>query len=514
MLDRQTRRGRPRRRRRLLGGLALLVLVLAAAGIWLLQGRVPPVAFGTTPLAPLASVIYEDPQGGISLWDAGAGRARALLEPVTNTRKLLAANADGTAFAYLEGVMAAATPAPLAPTEYRLGVWRDDGPPRVIPVPGGLSPNVATQFLDSGDLAVLLHATSLRPGPLYIYEPDAGRLRLVAPTIDSFALAPGQVGYAAPISGTAQNFGPADRQLAVLDLTGTDPATPVVSFTVAAGTLHPVHLVWDPTHTAFVYSAARPTGATKLNTVLTLGMFGTTAPGAASALALGTNNAESALALSASGHYLLYGPARAGAFARESPGPLLPGAPLRLATLDWTAGSLRLAADRDLAPQGDPGLTGAAFLRGSDWLVLTHRRGAAGAGVALIDPAGGRQEPVLPDVDATVLAALDDHRLLLGAIFGPPRPGVVATQAPLLVLAERGGDGWKTRLLGNSFPVGTVFEFGGLLPDRAVLVHARTPGGPGAADDEALYRVPLDGTAWQVAVTLPPGGAYVPVTPP
>jgi hypothetical protein len=133
------------------------------------------------------------------------------------------------------------------------------------------------------------------------------------------------------------------------------------------------------------------------------------------------------------------------------------------------------------------------------------------AAFLLYDPASTRLETVLDNAAATLLQALDSRRLLLAV--NAANTGLQSLGPVSLVLAERVGGGWTAHDLGASFPVGTVIEFAGLLPDgKTALIYAG--GSATASPRAAFYTVPLDGSARTLAFALPDNAFYAPVTMP
>jgi hypothetical protein len=501
----------------LTAAVGLAALALLAWGAW--QILAPPLAGESPPLTPLAGVVYEDSARNVNLWVPGEAAPRRLLPPPTGRRDLLAVAADGSALAYLEAVPAATPDSGAGPSDYDLRVWRSGGAPRTVPLPPGATASLDVQFAAGGLLTILQHPTSRRPGPLYLYDPDAGRLRLVAPVLDSFAVSPGLVAYSAPVSDTTQGAVNSTRAVAVVAPAGSAPATPVAQFRISTLAPHPLQFYYEPAHNAFIYSAARPTGTQGNNSEIRLGMFLAAAPGKVSDLPLQTND-NSVLELSATGRYLLYG----GSLQQVAPGRTArPGSgQARLAALDWSPAGLAIRSDTAVEPPGFR-LTSAGFVRGRDLLALSVRRTVtrdlggltvpdAGAPVFLLyDPAANRLETVLDNAAATLLEALDSRRLLLAV--NAANTGLQNLGQARLVLAERVGGGWTARDLGADFPVGTIIEFAGLLPGgNTALIYAA--GSTATSPRAAFYTVPLDGSARTQAFALPDGAFYAPVTVP
>ena len=175
-------------------------------------------------------MIYEDSTQNVNLWVPGEAAPRRLLPPPTGSRQLLSVAPDGSALAYLEAVPAATPDTAGGPPDYELRVWRSGSAPRTVPLPPGATAGLDTQFAAGGLLTILQHPNARRPGPLYIYDPDAGRLRLVAAALDSFAVSPSLVAYSAPVSDTTQGALNAPRAVSVLAPAGSAPPTPVTPF--------------------------------------------------------------------------------------------------------------------------------------------------------------------------------------------------------------------------------------------------------------------------------------------
>jgi hypothetical protein len=494
-------------------GAVVAVLALGALGVWAFQSTQAGPGGPIPPLTPLAAVVYQTDDGAIHSWDAGDGTDHTLLQAAPASRRLLSASADGTMLAYLESVPVVTDTVVPVGGAYDLRVWTADSPPRTVPLPDEVSENIAAEFFDGG-LAVLLRARSSQRGPLYVYDPDARLLRPIAPQVDSYALAPGLVAYARPINPAEAAQGTIWRQINVLDLTTGDPATGIISFTVAQSYPRPVQLYYEPAHNAFVYSAARPVaGSLRGNTQMWLGMFlaGTTAP--SRPLALQVTRPNTVLDLTDDGRQMLYGaPNTVLGTGNALPRP-------QLASLAWLTDSLKITADQPVSLPQNLDLRTAAFMRGRDWLVATaaHTAARTGSGpvtqvdttpvLALYDPATRYLDMVLDGTDGMLLAVLDERRLLLGVAVGTP--GSPPGAALGLALAARGSGGWQTRALAASFLAQTSLAFVGVLPDGAALVYARPPGA-GAT----LYRVPLDGSASKPVAQVAPDSPYFPVYQP
>ncbi|HMA36777.1 MAG TPA: hypothetical protein VKY74_20145, partial [Chloroflexia bacterium] len=516
----------------LLAGGLLGLGALAVWGLPLLQDATAPPGPG---LPPLAAVVYEDAAGGISRWDAGTAAVQSLVGATEPRLQLLGVSADGGQVAYL--VAPAPPPATPLPTPgapelspvagdtaapaYTLRLWQDGSPPLDVPVPEGVAPGLAVQFLDSGDLAVLLHATARRPGPLYLYNPDAGRLRQVSPTLDSFALGRGLLAYAAPETTPAPAGAGGRHVVALFDVAGAGPATPVLSVTVPAESRRPIQLYYEPAHNAFLSVAARANGTGGLVNQLGLGLFLADAPALAHEVTLDTNTGTEGLAISSSGQYLLYQGVGPQAIPHIPPAQLHVGVPWRVAALDWSGDAPRLTQDRELTLPDDLFANSVVFLPGHDRLVVVaqHIAGQVQGGITypvplsptllLDDLATGQIETVLDNRAATVLAALDARRLLLALAAGPAEGQ--PDQPPRLALAERQNGGWQVQPLGDAFPSGTQLRFAGLLPDTRAVLLAAVPGSAGAA---TFYRVPLDGSPRTPLATLPAAAAYFPIPAP
>jgi len=499
---------------------AIALLTTLALGAWAAwQILAPPLAGESPPLPSLAGVIYEDSAHNVNLWVPGESTPRRLLPPPTGSRQLLSVASDGSALAYLEAAPAPTPDAAGGPPDYALRVWRSGSAPRTVPLPPGATASLDVQFAAGGLLTILQHPTARRPGPLYIYDPDAGRLRLVAAALDSFAVSPGLVAYSAPLSDTTQGALNPTRAVSVVAPAGSAPPAPVAQLRISTQAPHPVEFYYEPAHNAFFYSAARPAGTQGNNSEIRLGMFLAAAPARVSDLPLQTND-NSVLELSATGRYLLYG----GSLQQVAPGRTArPGSgQARLAALDWSPAGLAIRADTPVEPPGFR-LTSVSFVRGRDLLAISARRIVtrdfnglsmpdAGAPVFLLyDPATSRLETVLDNAAATLLQAIDSRRLLFAV--NAANTGLQNLGPVSLVLAERVGGSWTAHTLGASFPVGTIIEFAGLLPGgKAALIYAASnaTGGPGAA----FYTVPLDGSARTPALALPDDAFYAPVTLP
>jgi hypothetical protein len=486
--------------------LVALALLVGAGALAFASGAAHPAPPPAPPslLTPVAGVVYDDQGGAVSLWDAASGATRVLV-PATAQPQALAAGPAGDVVAYL-------APGP-AGGALDLRVWRQGAPSRTVPISGTVGATAQAQFLDATNLLILDNPGAYRPGPLYLYDTDAGRLRTLAHAVDSFAAGSGLLAFAAPLGDAVS----APHAILLLDIAGGGAPITVAQREVAPRTARPAQIYYDAARRVFRYTLAQASTVAGSVTVQLGGFPATPAPTPYPEVTLTTNGSQPAVRWSATGGYLLVSDsvARGGA---PAPGAIRFGASWRLVALDLSGPAPALAP----APPADPATTlsisDSALTPGRDLLSIRAQqlitRTAAGVtyttpgapAVAVYDPATGRLSTLVANAQGEVLAALDAGRLLVRATATGP------SAAPRLLLAAPGDAGWQVTPLGDPFPAGAVLRFVGLLPGGAALVASDAPAAePGAA---ALYRVPLDGGPRTALAARARGGAVLPLAGP